>query len=39
MMAGMTNDFDTLIHYIESTPAISAGETGRRRANYLRKNR
>ncbi|NYS29454.1 MULTISPECIES: peptidoglycan-binding protein [unclassified Pantoea] len=39
MMAGMTNDFDTLIHYIENTPAIREGETGRRRANYLRKNR
>lgn len=39
MMAGMTNDMDTLIHYIENTPAIREGETGRRRANYLRQNR
>ncbi|MEQ9885877.1 peptidoglycan-binding protein [Pectobacterium zantedeschiae] len=39
MMAGMTNDFDTLIHYIENTPAMREGEAGRRRANYLRKNR
>jgi len=39
MMAGMTNDFDTLIHYIENTAPIAAGETGRQRANYLRRNR
>lgn len=39
MMAGMTNDFDTLIHYIESTPPIKAGEGNRQRANYLRRNR
>lgn len=39
MVAGMTNDFDTLIHYIENTPAISEGEPGRQRANYLRKKR
>ncbi|MEN4725239.1 calcium-binding protein [Erwinia amylovora] len=39
MESGMTNDFDTLIHYIENTPAIRDGEKGRQRANYLRKNR
>ncbi|WP_257604405.1 hypothetical protein [Pseudomonas sp. UMAB-08] len=39
MKAGMTNDIDLLIRYIESTPALSQYEPGRRRANYLRNNR
>jgi hypothetical protein len=39
MKAGMTNNIDTLINYIESTPTITQYENGRRRANYLRSNR
>ncbi|WP_307743700.1 pesticin C-terminus-like muramidase [uncultured Pantoea sp.] len=39
MMAGMTNDFDTLIQYIENTPEMKKGETGRHRIDYLRQNR
>jgi hypothetical protein len=39
MKAGMTNDIDLLIRYIEGTPALSQYEPGRRRANYLRNNR
>lgn len=36
MIAGMTNDFDTLIHYIDNTPDIRVHEPARQRANYLR---
>ncbi len=39
MVAGMTNDFDTLINYIKNTPAISRYEAGRNRAKYLEDNR
>jgi hypothetical protein len=39
MKAGMTNNIDTLINYIESTPTINQYENGRHRANYLRSNR
>lgn len=38
MKAGMNNDVNELISYIENTPAISQYEGGRRRANYLRNN-
>lgn len=37
MKAGMRNDKDQLIRYIENTPAISQYEPGRNRARYLRK--
>ncbi|MDR7024045.1 hypothetical protein [Pseudomonas peli] len=39
MKAGMNNDIDELIRYIENTPAISQYEPGRRRAKYLRNHR
>ena len=39
MEAGMRNDIDELIRYIENTPGISQYEPGRNRAAYLRKNR
>jgi len=39
MKAGMTNNADTLINYIENTPAISQYEGGRHRASYIRNNR
>ena len=39
MLAGMTNDFDTLINYILNTPVMKAYEPGRHRVNFLRKNR
>ncbi|WDG81381.1 hypothetical protein PUP68_00280 [Pseudomonas chlororaphis] len=39
MKAGMNDDVDELIRYIENTPAISQYEGGRHRANYLRNNR
>lgn len=39
MKAGMTNNTDTLIHYIENTPGISQYEAGRHRADYIRANR
>lgn len=39
MKAGMTNNTDTLINYIEKTPAISQYEGGRNRENYIRENR
>ncbi|QZP34359.1 peptidoglycan DD-metalloendopeptidase family protein [Pseudomonas sp. DR48] len=39
MKAGMKDDVDQLISYIENTPAISQYEQGRKRAAYLRKNR
>lgn len=38
MKAGMRNDKEELIRYIESTPAIRQYEPGRNRARYLRKN-
>ncbi|MBU3057793.1 MAG: hypothetical protein KO540_16500 [Pseudomonas indica] len=38
MKAGMKNDKNELINYIENTPAISQYEPGRRRANYLGNN-
>ncbi len=38
MKAGMRNDKDQLIRYIENTPAISQYEPGRNRARYLRNN-
>ncbi len=39
MKAGMKDDVDELIRYIENTPAISQYEPGRKRAAYLKKNR
>ncbi|MBX8490158.1 calcium sensor EFh [Pseudomonas cichorii] len=39
MKAGMKDDVDQLISYIENTPAISQYEPGRNRAAYLRNNR
>ncbi|MCQ4288326.1 hypothetical protein NA647_12905 [Pseudomonas stutzeri] len=36
MRAGMRNDKEELIRYIENTPAISQYEPGRNRASYLR---
>lgn len=36
MKKGMRNDYDEFIGYIESTPALSRYEKGRRRADYLR---
>ncbi|WP_226992665.1 calcium sensor EFh [Pseudomonas syringae group genomosp. 3] len=39
MRAGMKDDVDELIRYIENTPAISQYEPGRKRAAYLKKNR
>jgi hypothetical protein len=38
MKAGMRNDKEELIRYIENTPAISQYEPGRNRARYLRNN-
>lgn len=38
MRAGMNNDRNQLIRYIEGTPAIRQYEPGRRRARYLRGN-
>lgn len=38
MKAGMKDDVDELIRYIESTSAISQYEHGRKRAAYLKKN-
>lgn len=38
MKAGMRNDKEELIRYIENTPAISQYELGRNRARYLRSN-
>ncbi|MNF66456.1 hypothetical protein D3C85_806600 [compost metagenome] len=39
MKAGMNNDVNELISYIENTPAISQYDNGRHRADYLRRNR
>jgi murein DD-endopeptidase MepM/ murein hydrolase activator NlpD len=39
MKAGMNNDVNKLISYIENTPAISQYEGGRHRADYLRNNK
>jgi len=39
MKAGMTNNTDTLIDYIENTAGISQYEAGRHRATYIRNNR
>ena len=39
MKAGMKNDIDELIHYIENSPTMKRYEAGRQRANYLRSNR
>ncbi|MEB0042522.1 hypothetical protein, partial [Pseudomonas sp. MH10] len=39
MKAGMRNNIDELINYIENTPTLSQYEPGRQRANYLRKSR
>ncbi|MFP6800923.1 MAG: hypothetical protein VCA39_17650 [Pseudomonas sp.] len=39
MKAGMTNNADTLINYIENTAGISQYEAGRHRATYIRNNR
>lgn len=39
MKAGMTNNADTLINYIENTVGISEYEAGRHRATYIRNNR
>ncbi|MFI8746256.1 pesticin C-terminus-like muramidase [Pseudomonas sp. NPDC077186] len=38
MKAGMKNDKEELIRYIENTPAISQYEPGRNRVRYLRNN-
>ncbi len=38
MKAGMKNDKEELIRYIENTPAINQYELGRNRARYLRNN-
>lgn len=37
MQAGMNNDAQELIDYIESSPTLSQYEAGRRRAKYLRR--
>lgn len=39
MKACMTNDYDTLINFIETNAQAQSYEGGRQRANYLRKNR
>ncbi|MBV4368228.1 peptidoglycan-binding protein [Erwinia phyllosphaerae] len=39
MIAGMTNNFDTLINYILTNPVMNSFEPGRRRVPYLRKHR
>ena len=39
MKAGMHNNVNELISYIENTPAISQYESGRHRADYLRNNK
>jgi len=39
MKACMTNDYDILIHFIETNAQVKSYEGGRQRANYLRKNR
>lgn len=39
MKAGMKDDVDQLISYIENNPTIRQYEDGRKRAAYLRKNR
>lgn len=38
MKAGMRNDKEALIRYIENTPSISQYEPGRNRARHLRNN-
>jgi hypothetical protein len=39
MVKGMKNDFDELIHYIDSTPALNQYEPGRKRVDYLKSRR
>ncbi|MEE4465459.1 calcium sensor EFh, partial [Azotobacter chroococcum] len=39
MRAGMNNNIDELIRYIENTPAIKQYEDGRHRALYLKKHK
>jgi len=39
MKACMSNDYDTLINFIETNAQVQSYEGGRQRANYLRKNR
>lgn len=39
MKAGMNNNVNELISYIENTPAINQYENGRHRADYLRSNK
>lgn len=39
MKAGMKNNIDELINYIEGSPTMRGYEAGRQRANYLRRNR
>lgn len=39
MRAGMNNNYDELINYINTTPAIKKHEAGRQRAKYLEKHR
>lgn len=39
MKAGMKNDVDELIHYIENSTTMQRYEAGRQRANYLKRNR
>ncbi|WP_242671616.1 hypothetical protein [Azotobacter chroococcum] len=39
MRAGMNNNIDVLIRYIENTPAIKQYEDGRHRALYLKKHK
>jgi len=36
MKAGMNNDFDELIKYIEGSPALKQYEAGRNRVKYLK---
>ena len=39
MKAGMKNNIDELINYIEGSPTMRGQEVGRQRANSLRRNR
>ncbi|MEE3664813.1 hypothetical protein V2I52_23355 [Brenneria sp. g21c3] len=39
MKAGMNNDIDELIRYIENSPVMQSYEQDRRRARYLKNNR
>ena len=39
MRAGMNNDFDELINYIQTTPEMMQWETGRQRIPFLQQHR